>query len=366
MKNFATFWPRIAAFLIDSMLIGLAGSIFVKSFSLQSLVQILVYGAIGWLYSTFFFTSKWQATIGYKLNRLKLADDKGNSVGFIRASVRFIFSLFSSIVPLLHLTFFFTARKQAWHDLLAKTVVHSEYDSSLYSGKWGGLESRRSLMSTKSSKYFVLIWIAVSVVFAGIVLYFMWILAYGMGFTSNAFEIAGAMRTGAIGYKPCRTIPLNDADAGSYISSMTYSNDGDLYITGHTQKANRIWIARLNAEGKPYWIKDVGEEDSGGINTYIAYCNGNVFVARKRDGREEIVSAFDRLGQKLWEKKIDYGFASINSLVCNETSFSALGWTFDAQSNLMDMDFIVFGRSGQIELRRQYGGSSRESLDLWI
>ena len=69
-------------------------------------------------------SSKWQATIGKKLLKIKVTTMEGRRIGFIRATVRYIvmFGL-SSIFFIGYLLALFTQRRQALHDLIARTVV---------------------------------------------------------------------------------------------------------------------------------------------------------------------------------------------------------------------------------------------------
>ena len=69
-------------------------------------------------------SSKWQATIGKKLLKIKVTTMEGRRIGFIRATVRYIvmFGL-SSIFFIGYLLALFTPRRQALHDLIARTVV---------------------------------------------------------------------------------------------------------------------------------------------------------------------------------------------------------------------------------------------------
>ena len=79
---------------------------------------------LGIAYYASFQSSKWQATVGKKLLKIKVTTMEGRRIGFIRATVRYIvmFGL-SSIFFIGYLLALFTPRKQALHDLIARTVV---------------------------------------------------------------------------------------------------------------------------------------------------------------------------------------------------------------------------------------------------
>lgn len=82
---------------------------------------------IGIAYYASFHSSKWQATIGKKLLKIKVTTMDGRRISFIRATVRYIvmFGL-SNIFFIGYLLALFTKRKQALHDLIARTEVRKD------------------------------------------------------------------------------------------------------------------------------------------------------------------------------------------------------------------------------------------------
>jgi len=79
---------------------------------------------IRWAYFTLLESSKWQATIGKKLLKLQVTDENGNRIGFGRANARYWLKIISAII--LGIGFImaaFTEKKQALHDIIAKTLV---------------------------------------------------------------------------------------------------------------------------------------------------------------------------------------------------------------------------------------------------
>ncbi|MFE8703528.1 RDD family protein [Cytobacillus sp. FJAT-54145] len=158
--EYGGFWIRFAAYLIDSIIIGIPLAI------LSFVVFILFFGASGafdaymsdpayletlseeeamaylfsylgamfvsatlnliiaLVYFAGFHSSRWQATIGKKLLKLKVIDTKGNRISFWRGLGRYAAQTFLSAILLIgYIIAAFTEKKQALHDLIAGTVV---------------------------------------------------------------------------------------------------------------------------------------------------------------------------------------------------------------------------------------------------
>ncbi len=144
--EYAGFWRRLAAYLIDGIVLGLVETTLVVGVALMSpnmvpidradpvystaqdvsnlLGVIGVCWAISWAYFAIFESSPARATVGKLALGIYVGDAHGDPIGFPRASVRFWLKLLSS-VPLWGgwLIAAFTPRKQALHDLLAGTLV---------------------------------------------------------------------------------------------------------------------------------------------------------------------------------------------------------------------------------------------------
>ncbi|MEH6940291.1 RDD family protein [Bacillus sp. JJ722] len=141
---YASFGRRLAAYVIDglilSVIVSILGAVGVLSFfgvnfdasQLQDPTYSIannkgyLYATflIGMLYYTILQSSKWQATIGKKLLGMKVVTLEGERISFIRALIRHLvmFSI-SSIFYIGFIMALFTKKKQALHDLLAKTLV---------------------------------------------------------------------------------------------------------------------------------------------------------------------------------------------------------------------------------------------------
>lgn len=150
--NYAGFWLRFVAVVIDGIIIGV----------LQSFVFVPVLGALGisffnsppdmtdpeqatgmiaaimaaagavWilaliiqiLYFTFMESSKYQATVGKLALGLIVTDMNGGKLDFTKALVRNLCRIISNFTMLIgYIIAGFTAKKQALHDIIAGTLV---------------------------------------------------------------------------------------------------------------------------------------------------------------------------------------------------------------------------------------------------
>jgi len=139
----AGFWMRFGAIVVDSVLLGIAGTIigaliggglgFILGAADMGLHAIQVVAGISgyivgitlnWLYFTLMESSSTQATIGKMALGIKVADLNGNKISFGKANGRHWGKLLSFVT--LWIGFImagFTRNKQALHDILAGTLV---------------------------------------------------------------------------------------------------------------------------------------------------------------------------------------------------------------------------------------------------
>ncbi|MTH54570.1 hypothetical protein GKZ89_14290 [Bacillus mangrovi] len=139
----AGFWKRAGAYMIDGIIVGVLTFLFllligaagmaldsagIQKESFESIVGVLgvaVYLSIPWLYTSFFHSSRLQATPGKMAVSIIVVSEKGlDRISFWKATVRYLSSILSGLI------FFFgyimaglTKHKQALHDLLADTYV---------------------------------------------------------------------------------------------------------------------------------------------------------------------------------------------------------------------------------------------------
>jgi uncharacterized RDD family membrane protein YckC len=141
--NYAGFWLRFVAYLIDSLLIGLVfmplGLVLVfwlsanqgnidegtlATFQVINMLINLVSIVVTWLYSAWLESSSWQGTVGKKVVGLRVTDMSGNRISFGRATGRHFGKIISSMICLVgFIMAAFTEKRQALHDMLAATLV---------------------------------------------------------------------------------------------------------------------------------------------------------------------------------------------------------------------------------------------------
>jgi len=137
---YAGFWLRFAAYLIDTLVLGLVfvpvgiiiGVIMAASGNdetsepMQLVNMGINVGSIfaGWLYSSLLESSSWQGTVGKKLIGLRVTDLNGYRISFGKATGRYFGKVLSSMICLVgFIMVAFTEKQQALHDLLAGTLV---------------------------------------------------------------------------------------------------------------------------------------------------------------------------------------------------------------------------------------------------
>lgn len=150
--EYAGFWLRFVAYLIDSVVMGLAvvavliplifltglGALLGQIRSEEDLGDAGFFFIIGliflaataslvvtWLYHALMEASEWQATVGKKALGLVVTDMAGERVSFGRATGRHFAKIITNMVPLAigYIMAGFTEKKQALHDMIAGCVV---------------------------------------------------------------------------------------------------------------------------------------------------------------------------------------------------------------------------------------------------
>jgi len=139
---YAGFWLRFAAYLLDSILLGLtAGAlilgpllkhaglspdnpwVLLTGSGQQILAVQLLLIMVFWLYWASMESSPWQATFGKKVFGIRVIDLEGKRISFARATGRYFAKILSSIFFIGFIMAGFTQAKQALHDMLAGTLV---------------------------------------------------------------------------------------------------------------------------------------------------------------------------------------------------------------------------------------------------
>src|SRR3984893_6439303 len=153
--QYAGFWLRVVAYLIDSIVLGVGFMVLFIPFAIMTGLTAVLgnihpgddpreVGAVlggtfflglftvaclgflgGWLYHAKMESSSWQATLGKKALNLRVTDIYGALISFARASGRHFAKLSTGLIPL-GVGFMLaglTERRQALHDMIAGCLV---------------------------------------------------------------------------------------------------------------------------------------------------------------------------------------------------------------------------------------------------
>ncbi len=138
-RRYAGFWKRLAAYLIDFMLIYIVEGVLAIGVVMMSPREISIVGilygvvnfelvsiALAWAYFALFESSPMQGTVGKYAMGIYVTDRHGDPIGFWRATARYWLKVLSNLTLMVGwIMAAFTPRKQALHDLLAGTLVFS-------------------------------------------------------------------------------------------------------------------------------------------------------------------------------------------------------------------------------------------------
>jgi len=131
--RYAGFWRRFAALIMDSIIITLV------TFIVYLMIRAALYGGrpenevilgwavwmiVNWLYRAGMESSSGQATLGKMALGIIVTDYEGERISFGRATGRLLAKIISGLILLIgYIMAGFTERKQALHDMIAKTLV---------------------------------------------------------------------------------------------------------------------------------------------------------------------------------------------------------------------------------------------------
>ena len=150
MAQYGGFWRRVLAYIIDAIIVNVAGSLvgFVVGLALGLQMQSggadtetiegaagLAGGVLGlvssWLYFAILESSSMQGTLGKKALGMIVTDLDGGRIGFGRATGRYFAKILSGIILLIgFIMVAFTERKQGLHDMFVGTLVFKASSSS--------------------------------------------------------------------------------------------------------------------------------------------------------------------------------------------------------------------------------------------
>lgn len=153
-KRYAGFGKRMAAMLIDRVIISIASNyayweihrealrsieknqqfykkIFPKVDTSYDMADNLAYVGLSfvfifvlWCYNAGMESSPWKGTIGKRLIGLEVSDLSGNRVSFIKATGRYFGKTLSIIVLCFgYIAMLFNDKKQTWHDSMSGCIV---------------------------------------------------------------------------------------------------------------------------------------------------------------------------------------------------------------------------------------------------
>ena len=126
--GYASVWKRLAAYLIDTLLLSIIGGIAWLLDLVSNLDDLLAFSPIlllfSWLYFAIMESSPLQATLGKKMLGLEVCNLEGEQISFLTATIRYFSKILSTLVLYAgYIMAFFTEKHQGLHDMIAKTVV---------------------------------------------------------------------------------------------------------------------------------------------------------------------------------------------------------------------------------------------------
>lgn len=136
----AGFWRRVAAFLVDSLivifpLVLLEKHVFGWHLPADNRRMNMFLIVPMWLYWAGFESSSWQATPGKLVLGVSVVDMRGTRIGFLRATGRFFSKFLSTLILYVgYVMVGWTARKQGLHDLIVSTCVVQKRELNAIAG----------------------------------------------------------------------------------------------------------------------------------------------------------------------------------------------------------------------------------------
>jgi uncharacterized RDD family membrane protein YckC len=135
ISEYAGFWRRLVAVIIDGLILGIAGRLIFGRLAVPFLFfpkikPLLVtnfslsYIILGWIYYALMESSVKQATLGKMALGIAVTDLEGKRISFARATGRHFSKIISGVI--LYIGFImaaFTEKKQALHDIIADCLV---------------------------------------------------------------------------------------------------------------------------------------------------------------------------------------------------------------------------------------------------
>jgi uncharacterized RDD family membrane protein YckC len=139
--GYGGFWIRVVAYIVDGILLNIAFGIIgavigislipadpakidpVEFMSQMGSFQLIAV-VVTWLYFGLMESSPRGATVGKMVVGLRVVDEQGNRLSFLRATGRFFAKFISALILMIgYLMVAFTERKRGLHDIIAGTLV---------------------------------------------------------------------------------------------------------------------------------------------------------------------------------------------------------------------------------------------------
>jgi uncharacterized RDD family membrane protein YckC len=125
MLRYVGFGKRFIAFIIDSVLMGIAVNIAVWGFGIEDTgFYTGSHGLLYWIYYAVLESSDKQATLGKQALNIRVGDADGNRISFMNATGRYFAKILSAVILFIgFIMIIFDDKKQGLHDKLANTYV---------------------------------------------------------------------------------------------------------------------------------------------------------------------------------------------------------------------------------------------------
>lgn len=128
--KYAGYWPRMWAYNTD-LLILLVVYYFLTLFIDEARILYGICFVVTVLYHAIFESSKWQATPGKRIMKLKVTNHQGDRIDVIKGVARFMLKIISLLIFYIGFIMIgFSKRGQGLHDKLAGTLVISDTPGS--------------------------------------------------------------------------------------------------------------------------------------------------------------------------------------------------------------------------------------------
>ena len=127
--NYAGFWRRFVASVVDSILLTTAFNIlmwfvFPEGLKENQIFLFIITVIPTWLYYALLESSAKQGTLGKVILGMKVVDYNNQRISFARATGRYFSKIISAIILMIgFIMVAFTSRKQGLHDMIAGTLV---------------------------------------------------------------------------------------------------------------------------------------------------------------------------------------------------------------------------------------------------